>query len=133
MATDWTTNTFGPILVLKIYTLGIDSLVNRILFFRRYTLSSQFCELKSPLSLRFYTTLFHRKIVTISLKAITWSKRLLGFLDLTYFITDLHYVLTLRYGEHAHVYDTDEICGVPNEAATFGKIFGRKRKRSHHP
>ncbi|KAL2729789.1 hypothetical protein V1478_005536 [Vespula squamosa] len=48
MATDWTTNTFGPILVLKIYTLGIDSLVNRILIFRRYTLSSQFCELKSP-------------------------------------------------------------------------------------
>ncbi|KAL2736856.1 hypothetical protein V1478_002389 [Vespula squamosa] len=50
--------------------------------------------------------------VTITLKAITWSKRLLGFLDLTYFITDLHYVLTLRYGEHAHVYDTNEICGV---------------------
>ncbi|KAL2731720.1 hypothetical protein V1478_004408 [Vespula squamosa] len=79
MATDWTTNTLGPILVLKIYTLGIDSLINRTLFFQRYTLSSQFCELKSPLCLRFYTTLFHRKIVTITLKAITWSKRLLGY------------------------------------------------------
>ncbi|KAL2736879.1 odorant receptor 13a-like isoform X3, partial [Vespula squamosa] len=94
-------------------TLGIDSLANRILFFQRYTLSSQYCELRSLLSPRFYTTLFNRKIVTNILKAITWSKRLLvrdslflpylfygfvylnlGFLDLTDFITDFHYVLT---------------------------------------
>ncbi|KAL2732135.1 odorant receptor 13a-like isoform X2 [Vespula squamosa] len=87
----------SPKLVKKIQTLGIDSLANRILFFQRYTL------------------------ITNTPKAITWSKRLhgysgiwplkvrdslfppylfygfvysiLGFLDLTDFITDFHYVL----------------------------------------
>ncbi|KAL2732204.1 hypothetical protein V1478_004274 [Vespula squamosa] len=58
-------DTLGPILVLKIQTLGIDSLANRMLFLQRYTLGSEFCELRSLLSPRFYTTLLNRKIVIL--------------------------------------------------------------------
>ncbi|KAL2736811.1 odorant receptor 13a-like, partial [Vespula squamosa] len=92
-------------------TLGIDSLANRILFFQRYTLSSQYCELRSLLSPRFYTTLFNRKIVTLyclfqgyqhpegdnveqTIARLFWNLTIGRFLDLTDFITDFHYVLT---------------------------------------
>ncbi|KAL2729728.1 odorant receptor 13a-like [Vespula squamosa] len=121
-------------------TLGIDSLANRILFFQRYTLSSQYCELRSLLSPRFYTTLFNRKIVTLYClfqgyqhpegdnveQTIARISRFNGFHHRFSLRTDK------RCGEHAHVYKTDEIWGVPSKVATFGKISRRNRKRSHH-
>ncbi|KAL2725968.1 hypothetical protein V1478_007680 [Vespula squamosa] len=111
-------DTLGPILVLKIQTLGIDSLANLMLFLQRYTLGSEFCELRSLLSPRFYTTLLNRKIVILyclfqgyqhpendsverTAARLFWilaigSSRLvvptiiLGFLDLTDLIADSH-------------------------------------------
>ncbi|KAL2729713.1 odorant receptor 13a-like isoform X2 [Vespula squamosa] len=104
MSTDWTRNTLGPKLVLKIQTLGVDSLANGILFFQRCTLSSQFYELRSLLRPRFCITLFNRKIVILyclfrgyqhpESDTEQTAARILGFLDLTDFITDFHYVLT---------------------------------------
>ncbi|KAL2725684.1 hypothetical protein V1478_007689 [Vespula squamosa] len=94
-------HTLGPILVLKIQTLGIDSLANRMLFLQRYTLGSEFCELRSLLSPRFYTTLFNRKIVIlycpfqgyqhpVNDSVERTAARISGFLDLTDLIADFH-------------------------------------------
>lgn len=148
--------------------MGINSLANGILLFQRYELRSQFCELRSFLSPRFYTTLFNRQIVILycpfqgyqhpesvnveqTIARLFWNLAIgnSGFVVPTIFILRIclqyfrifrfngfHHWFSLRsdkhYGEHAHVYDTDEIWGVPNEVATFGKIFDRNRKRLLH-
>lgn len=145
--------------------MGINSLANGILLFQRYELRSQFCELRSFLSPRFYTTLFNRQIVILyclfqgyqhpeSDNVVQTIARNLaignsGFvvpiifilrICLQYFrisrFNGFHHWFPLRsdkhYGEHAHVYDTDEIWGVPNEVSTFVKIFNRNGKRLHH-
>ncbi|KAL2735688.1 LOW QUALITY PROTEIN: odorant receptor 13a-like isoform X2 [Vespula squamosa] len=89
VSTDWTRNPLGPKLVLKIQTLGVDSLANGILFFQRCTLGYQHPE--SDNVAQTAARLFWN--LAIGSSRLVVPTIILGFLDLMDFIADFHYVL----------------------------------------